>query len=76
MVGSTAVVVVTVCCSDVDICSITVSVNSVVVVVSSKPPFRPTSVPVTVDVTSTDVTVPPLGPVPPTVYCWSYAKLE
>jgi len=51
-------------------------VNSVVVVVSSKPPFRPTSVPVTVDVTSTDVTVPPLGPVSPTVYCWSYAKLE
>jgi hypothetical protein len=37
--------------------------------------LRVTSVPVIVEVTSTDWTVPPLGPVPPTVNCWSYARL-
>ena len=66
VVVSCVVVVVVVVVSVVDICSITVSVYSVVVVVSSKPPLRATSVPVIVDVTSTDCTVPPFGPVSPT----------
>ena len=50
----------------VAICSMTVSVYCVVVVVSSKPPLRATSVFVTTDVTVLDVTVPPFGPVSPT----------
>ena len=53
----------------VAICSMTVSVYCVVVVVSSKPPLRATSVFVMTDVTVLDVTVPPLGPVSPTLNC-------
>ena len=58
----------------VAICSMTVSVYCVVVSVSSKPPFSVTSVFVTTDVTVLDVTVPPLGPVSPTLYCCVYAS--
>jgi hypothetical protein len=50
----------------VEICSMTVSVYCVVVVVSSKPPLSATSVFVITDVIVLDVTVPPLGPVSPT----------
>ena len=47
----------------------------VVVVVSSKPPLSVTSVLVTTDVNVLEVTVPPLGPVSPTLYCCVYAEL-
>jgi len=74
VVVETNCVVVCVVVSEVDICSITVSVQLVVVVVSSKPPLSATSVLVITEVTELEVTVPPLGPVSPTLYCWSYAS--
>ena len=76
MVGTKFEVVVAVICDtccvvvvDVAISSTTVSVQLVVVVVSSKPPLSVTSVFVITEVNVLEVTVPPLGPVSPTLYC-------
>ena len=79
MVGTKFEVVVAVICDvccvtvvDVAISSTTVSVQLVVTVVSSKPPLSVTSVLVTTEVKVLEVTVPPLGPVSPTLYCCVY----